>query len=452
MKKKPKTIPVLGGILILLIAGILGIFLINKSQTFFLKANQETIPQQVKITNVSDIFFTVSWVTQSASSGFIAYGESPSQINRIVLDDRETDTEAKESFFTHYVTVKNLKPSTKYFFKVGSAGKTFDNGGKPYEITTGPTINLPLPAADTAYGIVLDSKNNPAKGAIVYLSMANTTPLSSMVKSDGSWIIPLSTARNLTLTSYSSYDRSLQIEEIFVQGGNLGTTTVITTTKNDSPVPTLTLGQNYDFRQQAFENSPTPSPEPGGIPFSAETPTPAKRSGFSFELPISSPSPTGNLEQKLEILAPAEGEKINTSKPEFIGVAPPGEVLQIIVESETSLTGQVVIGENGRWTWSPPVDLSVGDHHVTVVLKNKNGAAQKVTRSFTVLAAGQSEIPSFNATPSGQLTIIPTLTSAPATPTAKPSQPPTGNLTNTLIFITIGLVFIIFGLYQLKTI
>jgi len=442
-RKQPKTIPTFIAILILAAGVFFGVFLIRKTQTFSLKASGQIIPQQVKITNITDISFTVSWITQSATNGFIVFGET-SQLGQTALDDREPGTEARELFFTHYVTVKNLKSSTKYFFKIGSAGKLFDNRGKAYEITTASVINLPLPNADTAYGIVLEPGGNPAKGAIVYLSLANTVPLSCLVKNDGSWVIPLSTARNLTLTSYSSYDRELQVEEIFVQGGNLGTATAITTTKNDSPVPTLILGQTYDFRQAAPEVSPTPT----STVFGELSSTPLK-SGFGLEPLVSSPS-----SQRLNILNPGEGEKINTQKPEFVGTAPSGEVLEIVVESETTFSGQTIVDEKGNWKWSPPTDLPPGEHTITVTLKDENGIAQKVVRTFTVLAAGEGESPSFVATPSAGLTATPSAEPpriiGTLTPTPKP--PSSGNLTNTIILPTIGLILLIFGFYQFKAI
>lgn len=440
-RKQPKTIPIFLAILILAISLFLGVFFIRRSQTFSLKAGGQTNPQQVKITNISDSFFTVSWITAESTSGFISYGETP-QLGQTTLDDREKGTQQRQSQSTHYVTLDNLKSSTKYFFKINSGGRLFDNSGKPYETTTGPVINLPLPSADTAYGMVLEPGGTPAKGAIVYLGLANTTPLSSLVKNDGSWMISLSMARNLSLTSYSSYDKELQIEEIFVQGGNLGTTTAITTTKNDSPVPVLTLGQTYDFRHIL------PTSTPAAETFSPPTPTTAA-SGFSLEPLTSSPS----AGQRLNILNPSEGEKINAVKPEIIGIAPAGEVLNISVESNAPLSGQILVDNQGNWRWTPPTNLSSGEHTVTVSLKDESGIIQRVTRTFTVLAAGESELPSFVATPSAGLTSpTPQPSRIIATPTEQPAQPKTGSLTTTIIFITIGLILLILGFYQFKSI
>ena len=458
INKQPKTIPTLLGIMILTLATALGVFLIRQSQSFSLKASVEIAPGEVKITNLNDNSLCVSWITQEATQGFVSYSEAGGD-ERVVLDDQEKGLTAKQPRFVHYVTLENLKPATQYFFKINSQGVNFDRDGNPYEVTTAPAINLPLPVADTAHGMILDSQGNPAKGAIVYLSLANTAPLSSLVGNDGSWVIPLSTARTNTLSSYSRYDREIQVEEIFVQGGNQGNATAILITKIDSPAPTITLGQNYDFRNEV---TPTATPIPfaptgsiasnSGTANNGQTPTPTATptaSGGFSSLPQASPSP---IDQKLTILNPDEGEKINTAKPEFIGTAPGGEILEIKVESETVYSGQVLVDEKGAWQWTPPANLPPGEHTITVTLKDKTGLTQKVVRTFTVYAAGESSLPSFEATPSAT-TVTPaqptTVSAQPtrivATPTEKPSQPQTGNLTTTFLFFTIGLALLFLG-------
>jgi len=449
--KKAKQIPTLVGILILGIATILGVFLINKTQTFSLRATPQVSPEQVRITNISETSFSVSWTTQTTAKGFIIFGET-SQLGQTALDDQDEGTETQKEYLIHHVTLKNLKPSTKYFFKINSGGKAFDNSGQPYEVTTAPTLNLSLPESDTAYGMILEPEGGPVKGVVVYLSLANTTPLSSLTKTDGTWMIPLSMARTINLANYSSYDKELQIEEIFVQGGNSGTITAITTTKNDNPVPSLTLGQNYDFRQTASLISPN-SPSPTAsflIPTISQAPLPQasptvtpKPTGFSLEPLISPGAP------KLTILNPEEGETITSQKPEFIGAGPAGQLVEIKVESESSLVGQALIDQKGSWNWTPPSNLPTGTHTVTVTLKDENGLLQKVVRSFTVQAAGEG-LPSFTATPSGQLSPQPTIIIGTPTPTPKP--PKTGHLTTTLIFLIMGISALIFGFYQFRSI
>ena len=439
MKKQFKINTVLA--LIIVALGIVaGVVLVNRSLIFTPRASSQSLPELVKITNVSDSSFTVSWVTQSSVKGFLNFGENSQQLDLTAFDERDAQGNAKD-YLPHYVSAKNLKTNTKYYFKINSSGKNFDNGGKPYEITTASTINLPLPPADTAYGMILNQEGNPAKGAIVYVSLANTTPLSSLVNDDGSWMVPLSMARTLSLNSYSTYDRQIQLEEIFVQAGSLGTVSAITVTKNDGPVPTLTLGQTYDFTQDIAENNQFITPTGG------PTSTPSAGTGSKFSLE----PPGASLSARLTIINPAvDGEKINTTKPEIKGTAPASELLEINIQSDNIYAGQVMVDKDGNWQWTPPADLAPGEHTVTVIYKDKDGLMQKVIRNFIVLATGETDLPAFTATPSATITLAPTQRII-ATPTPLPAQPKTGNLTLTFIFLIIGLALIILGIYQFKT-
>lgn len=495
--KKTTTIPTILAIFILGVGMVSGVVMINKISTSPPRASVENAPEQVKITNISEYSFTVSWITQSSTKGFVIFGEKAQQLNQRVLDQRENLKSANEDF-THYFWVQNLKPAIKYYFKINSSGKIFDNNGRPYEVTTASKINLPLPENDTAYGIILNKEGKPAKGAIVYLSMANTIPLSSLVKEDGSWMIPLSMARSVSLNNYSAYDKELQIEEVLVQGGNLGLSTAINITKNDNPFPTLILGQDYDFGKDvgdkkgvadllALRNGtqPTVGPEkfigePSLTPINTPslpkaTPTtnpPVPTNPFQSLTPVttlsltptqsggsrnSSLSPTSTTAKKrLNILNPSEGEGLNNLRPEFQGTAPSGGALDITVESDPYYFGQTVVDQQGNWSWTPPANLSPGKHTVTVLYKDESGVTQKLIRNFTVLAAGESNLPSFTSTPSATLTVTQIPTARPSriitTPTATPTPYVTGNLTSTGLSLIIGLALLILGFYQLKSI
>lgn len=82
---------------------------------------------------------------------------------------------------------------------------------------------------------------------IVYLSLVNAGQLSALTRSSGAWAIPLNLARKEDLSSWAQYDKEASLIEIFVQGGNKGVATAITTTRNDSPVPSITLGKILIF-------------------------------------------------------------------------------------------------------------------------------------------------------------------------------------------------------------
>lgn len=454
-------IPTLIGLFVLVVGLVAGIFLVQSGQVFFLKASPEITPTEVKITNVSDNAFSVSWITQKETSGFVQFGQSET-LDQTQSDDRDQISGGTGNFNTHHITLKNLSPKTQYYFKIGSGGRLFDNSGKPYEITTASTPKAAQVLSDVASGIVLTPDKTPAEGAVVYLSMANMTPQSALMGSSGNWMISLSTAFSGDLSGLANYDLKAQTEEIFVQAASLGTATAIVTTENDNPVPELILGQTYDFRQNLPQEGITPTP---GAATTQPTPTQSASSKFSFT-DLGSPTLATETAQ-LKITNPdQEGEKLNTPKPEFTGTGPAGKTIQILIESP-KYNGTTTVEPDGTWSWSMPTNLTPGEHKITITYLGKS-----ITRTFTVLAAGESELPAFTATPSATLTPTqtptptrtPTATPTPKlTPTLSPTQtaspsarttmpatgaavPQPGNLTPTLLVFIMGLTLILSGL------
>jgi len=437
--KKEKRLPTMFGIFILIFGVATGVFLIKTSKVWITRANPEVTPKQLKITNITEKSFAVSWVTDGQVAGFIQYGTKKEELFFNANDDRDQLSGSQGKFFVHHITVRDLKSDTNYFFKINSGGKIFDNNGQLYQVKTAPLIQGPAPESDIVYGVVLKQDGSPAEGVVVYLSLANAFPLSALTKSSGSWAIPLNLARSTDLLSWAVYDKEASVEEIFVQGGPLGVATAIGVTKNDSPLPSITLGQNFDFRQAFVSPTPTPTLQEPSM------------SGFSVG---SNSSPT----QVLQIINPSQGENVSTSTPEIFGTGPGGETLTIIVESPQTIQGKTIISSDGSWQWTPPTNLSPGQHTVTVSLPN----GQRISRSFTVLAAESENSPSFTASPSATLTPTPTPTSVitptvEVTPTSTSSVrsslpsteggiPRPGNLTPTFLFFILGITLIFLGL------
>ena len=419
--KRIKRLPTILGLLLVLGAIAGGVVLIKKGPTFFLKASPTLTPNQIKITNINDTSLTVSWITDDKTSGFVKYGTDSTSLNLTAADDRDQLSNKTGNFNNHHITLKNLKPSAAYFFKIGSGGKIFDSDGQPYQVTSAKTASNP-PPNDVAYGTIIDQSNNPAEGVIVYLSLANATPASTLTKASGSWVIPLNLIRSADLSGWAIYDKEASIEEIFVQAGGLGTATVVATTKNDSPMPKITLGQNFDFRKIAEIK-----PEEQKIQMENQA---TESSKFSLETTGgATPAATATATSELKIINPDDEEKVNTPKPEIIGTAPAGETLTITVQSPATYSGTVKADSKGNWKWSPPSNLEPGEHTVTASYVDENGQKQTVSHTFLVLASGQSDLPAMTATPSSSATPSPTPTTIK---TATISATPTPSKTATI--------------------
>lgn len=391
---------------LLLIGGIVGLVLVQQRSDLTTKASPELTPKQTSITNLSDTSFTVTWITDASTAGFLEYGTTSNPEN-VASDDRDVVTGEIGSFNVHHVTVRDLQPQTTYYFKINSGGSSFDNNGKPYEVITGPVLTPP-DESEVAYGLVHTSAGTPAEGSLVIMEISGVSTLSTLVKASGSWAIPLSMARTddgsqYGINSTQTYPITLKI--ISPEGTS---TTGVTTTDNDQPVPTITLGQSFDYSQ----------------------PTDTAEDDSSEDMNLASSEASNSAE--VELLNPSfEGERINTTLPEFQGKAPANTTLQIKVESPETFTGQVVTDESGSFAWSPPGDLEPGEHTITITYTDLDGILRQFTRSFFVYAQGESNLPSLTATPSGSTptptpiaTPIPTSTPTPTTtprPTVTPS-------------------------------
>lgn len=214
---------------------------------------------QVRVTNVRDESFTVSWVTNRSAAGEVHYGTDPANLNQTAPDDRGAGTHDD----THYVTLANLTPETTYYFDVASDGTTDDNGGTHYTVTTGPTLGVPLP--DIIYSRVFSSDGvTPAEGAIVYIllrdadgkgSSGEARPLSALVASNGDWHTDLGNVRTADLSGYFSYSRNGDEVELRAQGAGDGTASQVVDTGDDSPAPDMVLTR-----------AATPTPTPTGTP------------------------------------------------------------------------------------------------------------------------------------------------------------------------------------------
>lgn len=410
-----------------------GIFFVKTRSGVKPETTAEVTPEQVRITNVADTGFSVSWITNKETTGLIKLGEKVNELKQQALDDRDQLSGGEAAVEVHHATAKNLLPTTKYYFKIESGGKQFDNKGKPFEVTTGAVLGSP-PTADPIYGTVLTQSGSPAEGVVVYINVANGAPLSALAKTMGNWALSLATARTADLGGYLTYDTQATIVNLLVQGGKQGTASAITTTTNDNPVPEIMLGKSHDFRIKTLADTPTAGQ-------STASPSGETKTGFSALNPQIAEVATQSGEVTLENPS-FEGEIINATQPAFIGNGPAGTVLAIEINSEETYTGSVTIDEDGNWEFTPPQGLTPGEHSVAINYIDTNGEEQSLTRNFVIAAAGSTDVPAITATPSGEIATDAGRTKMPATDSGIPKP---GTFEVTLIMLLTGLGLVVGG-------
>ncbi|OGV96807.1 hypothetical protein A2W24_03145 [Microgenomates group bacterium RBG_16_45_19] len=244
-----RKIPTLIALIILGGFTVISVLLLNRPTQLLSSVSATSQPQAVTITNLSATAFTVTWLTATETSGSVVYGTNPRHLNQVILDDRDRLTGREQTYLTHAVTVKPLSPATVYYFQIH--GQSLASSDQLYQVTT--LAPLPtLPRADIAFGQVLNQAGLPAANTLVYLifpAAVPAAPVSTLTSLAGQWAINLSTIRTPTGEAYINYDRdNSQLYLTYIAGlGDKASLT--TTTANDQPAPTVTLGETIDWRE-----------------------------------------------------------------------------------------------------------------------------------------------------------------------------------------------------------
>lgn len=423
---------------------------LSRIQSILSFADQQSSPSSlVKIANTTDSSFTVYWTTDMETGGAVFYGKSSSLGDGVAVDDRDL-TQPNGKYKTHHVRVSGLQAETKYYFKVGSSQPDFGDpskNGSPFEITTGPII-ANAPQVDPIYGKVLNTSGSPYPGALVIWNSSGSQEITSLTKTDGTYVLPIGLARTQDLKSFINLKKD-QAETIAVISGNGEETSIKCISGHDRPLPDVKLGQSIDC-QNRTEKSSNQRNDPSTS--SARFKIPTRKSGSRTSSQVSTQS--GSVQLNI-----SSGQTVDTPFPVISGKAKPKQVIKIQVHSETPYSGTVVAGPDGSWSWTPPAGLSPGPHQVTITIVNADGTTQTVTRTFTVVA-DEPILPVTSGTPSAQPTHLACVNNACQSVSAagsdtctsdsdceqivEPTTPPvTGSDSITTLAVLLGLVLIV---------
>ncbi len=416
-----KRIPTLFGLL-LLIAGFFAInYAVNHTVFFITQASPTYTPEEIRVTNLTDTSFTISYVTQDSVLGTLTYDTTPTG-NKVALDDRDQQSGTPQPYLTHHITVKNLSPDTTYYYSILSSNKTFLDKDKPFSVKTLTSLTEDPSRQTPIVGTVANPDGSHDNNTIVLLVTDGAQTLSTLTKSDGTFIMPLNALRASDFSKYISFTPDSLIKLLVENPKGKATVSVLASQIN--PVPLITLNNSYDFTTSVQgEISPVPI---------------ASNSADTASFPSFSATEAGPKEPA--IASPDRNEELHDSQPQFEGTALPNTEVQIEIHSNDPISTTVTSNSNGSWSYRPPTKLDPGEHTITIKTKNSQGILQTITRNFTVFAEGsQFTEPSVSpvqptATPLPEITITPTptptLTPTPiASPTATPILVPSDILT-----------------------
>jgi len=405
-----KRIPTVFG-LILLLAGFFAInYAVNNSVFFVTRASPTYTPEEIRVTNLTDTSFTISYVTKESVLGTLTYDTTPTG-DKVALDDRDQQSGTPQPYLTHHITVKNLSPNTIYYYSILSSNKTFLDKDKPFSIKTLSPLTQNLSRQTPIVGTVADADGGHDTNTIVLLVTDGAQTLSTLTKEDGTYVMPLNALRTNDFSSYMSFTPTSLIK-LLVESP-LGKATVSVLASQINPVPLITLNNSYDFTTSS-QLSPVPI---------------ASTSADTSSFPSFSATEAGPKEPA--IASPDKNEGLHDQQPQFEGTALPNTEVQIEIHSGEPITTTVTSNKDGAWTYRPTTKLEPGEHTLTIKTKNSQGILQTITRNFTVFAEGSqftepSVSPQPTATPLPEITITPTPTLTP-TPTqvASPTATPT---------------------------
>ena len=203
--------------------------------------------RDLRISNRRDTSLTLSWTTDSATTGYVRFGQGlrldrlPRR-ERVVYDSRGATT----SSTTHYVVLDKLTPETTYHFEIVSGAEVAHRGTF---MALSSLAGLPQP--DTVYGqIFWADGTTPAAGTLVYLtlqdadgtaSQTEVSLLSALVDSKGYWHANLGNARDASSGESFTYSDSGDVVVLTTQSGTNSTSTNTLDTSDLRPAAPIIL-------------------------------------------------------------------------------------------------------------------------------------------------------------------------------------------------------------------
>ncbi|MEI6887460.1 MAG: fibronectin type III domain-containing protein [bacterium] len=165
----------------------------------------------IRITNLTDSSATVSWLSADPSIGSVLVSENNkfdilSNFRKArFYDDRDSDTynwilsSNATSRYTHHVTITNLVPESKYYYRIAGSYRTVEMSYPDLE--TGKTLDT-LVTPDPSYGQFPDQSENDA---LIYYSIGDSTQLSTYLNSSFAFTFDKSNLRSKDLLSSYAY-------------------------------------------------------------------------------------------------------------------------------------------------------------------------------------------------------------------------------------------------------
>ena len=487
-----KQIPTILGLIILIFSLGAGVLLFGEGTGVFApRANAESTPKNIRVSNVTDKTFTVSFYTDEETIAFIKYGEKGDKLTEQASDDRDQLSGIVKAYRLHHITVRGLEAGTEYEYVLGTGSDNFDNNGENYVISTAIKPGSSPQNNQTVYGNIVKADQSPAEGTVVYLYHENMGTMSTLVKASGTWGLSLSNAFSSDKMNYANLTDESEIQ-IKLQGIEpTEVTTWQTTVAEAQPVQELILGgentaleveeateaEYADFVDKdellASESADMSDLSSGSAALNIPTSEEASSAGSLGSL-LTEPVEEVVLDlSTVEEDQEASATTVTSSQPIIKTTLPANTVVRVEIHSDTQIDQTLQTDENGELivdVSSLGENLEPGEHTASYTyIDPLTGEEVTKTYNFTVadpnsgtgglLAAAPTTTPTI---PYGSgnpyvPTTSPTITVPTATPTAVLTATPTatssaqyeaGSVGTTLMLLVIGFFFVGAGVWS----
>lgn len=402
-KKNQLLLPIIGGVLGITLFFLLFINLITK-KAHYLKASYLVI-NKLTVGNITANSAIVYWRSEKEATGWVIYGTEKNKLNMVALDERDLN-DKKNQYKNHYVSLRNLKENTTYFFAIVNNNQIIDNNKQFFTFKT-LTNSSQIKNLSLAYGKVVNNNNLPIKEAVVSLTYNKKDYFLTLTKSSGEWVVPINIIENTQIP------KEIFIEIISEKGE---TSSIVADIKNINPLPkNIIIGNNYEF----VENE---------------------------EKVLSLIDQNFKNQEEVEIFYPLENAVIAGRKPLIKGRAAPNAEVSLIIEGLKNFFAKLKSNSDGLWSYTAPALLPIGRYKLKIITKDKSNNEIVKERIFYIKGSSGSSVLG-EATPSATIiispTAIPTQSFLSLTPTSE--YPISGINFISLSYFSLAMIILGFG-------
>ncbi len=328
-------------------------------KTYYYQESHTARIKNLEVVNLSNKGASIYWYTDEPKTGWVVYGTKPTQISHLVFDAREAGQDEQKGRGTshhHLVTLSDLEPDTRYYYKIVSGGTIVQAGNNPFGFVTPAGVDV-KELDSVAKGVVTYSDGQPAEGTLVFLRLQDSYRLVTTVNSSGEWQIPLDyvveTSKNTT--SSISKTEGVTLDMVNEEGLRSSINTLVNRITPLSQA--VTLGHRYKLEQE------------------------------SEVLAVATPE--ARIESRvIGITFPKEEAIIPGSKPLVKGYALPVHEVLVSIDTSPPRDYRVVSDKEGIWHLEDIDPMDIGSYTLTMQTINANNQPVQRIRQFAIAPVG----------------------------------------------------------------